>query len=79
MIPLYEKENFLKSKDVTFLLDKSNNRLQIIEVLERFDSLKKDFLNVDKSRIQCRNIDINSVDKILNLTCDAYSQSYENN
>jgi hypothetical protein len=79
LIPLYEKENFLKSKDVTFLLDKSNNRLQIIEVLERFDSLKKDFLNVDKSRIQCRNIDINSVDKILNLTCDAYSQSYENN
>jgi hypothetical protein len=79
LVAIYERENFLKSKDVTFLLDKSKNRLQIIEVLEKFEFLKKDFLQISKSRIQCRNITINSVEKVLEVTCDAYSQGYENN
>jgi hypothetical protein len=79
LVTIYEKENFLKSKDVTFLLDKSENKLQMIEVLERFDSLKKDFLSVDKSRIQCKNMSIDSTEKTLSITCDAYSQGYENN
>ncbi|MDR2411446.1 MAG: hypothetical protein LBD88_02465 [Candidatus Peribacteria bacterium] len=60
-------------------MDKSEDRLQIIDVLEEFESLKKNFLGINKSRIQCRNIIINSVEKILEVTCDAYSQGYENN
>jgi hypothetical protein len=79
LVAIYEKGNFLKSKDVTFLLEKSNNKLQVIEILERFDTLKKDFLSVDKGRIQCKDMSIDSSEKILNVTCDAYSQGYENN
>jgi hypothetical protein len=74
---LYERENFLKWKDITFILEESENKLKITEVLDKFDSLKREFLSYDKSKIQCRNMFINSIERTLEVTCDAYSQGYE--
>lgn len=76
---IYERENFLKSKDVLFLLDKTESRLNIINVLEKFDSLKKRFLVQEKNRIICAENEINSDEKIFEIKCDAYSQWYETN
>jgi hypothetical protein len=79
LLNIYEKENFLKSKDVLFLLDKSKNRLQVVEVLNKFDALLKEFILPNKNKIQCRNVNIDSVNKTFEITCDAYSNSYESN
>jgi hypothetical protein len=50
---LYEVENFTKSKEVIFLLDKSSNKLKVLSILEEFDNLKNQFDNLDKEKIQC--------------------------
>jgi hypothetical protein len=78
LVAFYEKDNLLKSKEVAFLLDKSANRLQVTEVLNRFDKLKYNFTRL-KERIQCRNMNIDSVTRILTLSCDTYSAGYETN
>jgi len=37
---IYEIDNFLKTKEVIFLLNKSQNKFKILKVLEEFDNLK---------------------------------------
>ncbi|MDP2396330.1 MAG: hypothetical protein Q8S84_07930 [bacterium] len=50
---LYEVENFTKTKEIIFLSDKSNNKLKVLEILEKFDNIKNQFNAVDKQKIQC--------------------------
>ena len=79
LVDIYENENFLSSKDVTFLKNKAKERLNMINVLEEFDSLKKAFLWLEKNKIQCGEWFINADEGIMEISCNAYSQSYENN
>lgn len=79
LVVIYENENFLNSKDVTFLKNESQTRLDTIKVLEEFDSLKKAFLWLEKNKIQCARWSIDANNKVFEITCNAYSQSYENN
>lgn len=74
---LYEIENFTKTKEVIFLADKANNKLKILEILEEFDSLKNDFDKIDKQKIQCDSLIINSDKKTLEMDCISYSAWFE--
>jgi hypothetical protein len=73
---LYRVENFTKSKEVIFLNDKSDNKLQVLSILEEFDNMKVDF-NIEKQKIECSSLFIDSAKKILTMNCESYSQWFE--
>lgn len=73
---IYEKENFLQSKEVKFLLKKSENKLKVLEVLSKFDTMKNEFLWVDRKRIICENFEIHADKKILKMNCQAYMEGF---
>jgi hypothetical protein len=73
---LYNVENFLNSKEVIFLVDKSENKLQTLNILEKFDDLKNEF-NVEKEKIQCNSLNIDSKKSLLTMNCESFSQGYE--
>ncbi len=77
LITIFENENFFKTKEVSFLVNKSENKLNAIEIMERFDSLKLDYLWIEKRRIQCQNIIIDTKDYTLEMKCESYSKWYE--
>jgi hypothetical protein len=44
LLPLiYENDNFLRTREVSFLLEKSSNKLKVLDILEKFDYFKNDF------------------------------------
>lgn len=73
---LYRVENFHNSKEVIFLIDKSENKLQALSILEKFDDMKNEF-NVEKEKIECRSIVIDSNKGLLTMNCSSYTQWYE--
>lgn len=73
---VYEKENFLKTKELSFLLDKSENKLKVLDILEKFDYFKNEFTWIEKKLLRCYNLSIDSSDKTLIMKCDAFSSSY---
>lgn len=73
---IYTRENFLFSREITFLLDRSRNRVTPLKVLAQFDKRKNQFEWIEKSRIQCKDISI-SEESILTMMCDAYSADWE--
>ena len=77
LVDLYSFENFTKSKDVLFLLYKTENKLSVLWVLEKFDDLKNEFNNLDKEKIQCNNISIDWEESVLSMSCIAYSAWFE--
>ncbi|MFC1797711.1 hypothetical protein ACFLY2_00560 [Patescibacteria group bacterium] len=70
---LYSVENFTKTKDVIFLADKSDNKLQVLSILEEFDNLKNAFDPVVKEKIQCDSIVIDSSKQNISMSCSAFS------
>ncbi len=74
---VYEIDNFTKTKEVIFLTDKSTNKLKVLDILEKFDNIKNEFNSVDKQKIQCNAITIESSKNLLSMTCTAYSAWYE--
>ena len=74
---IYSIENFNFSKRASFLLTKSEQRLEPLEILSSFDELKTQFAPRDKSEITCFNIAI-SQGNILELTCDVFSSDWDN-
>jgi len=74
---LYKVENFSESKEVIFLWDKSKNKLKVLEILEKFDSLKNSFVEIDKAKVQCSSLVIDSSSKTLSMNCVAFSAWYE--
>ncbi|MDD3793274.1 MAG: hypothetical protein PHI37_00480 [Candidatus Gracilibacteria bacterium] len=74
---LYEEGNLLKTKEISFLINKKNEKVNVLKVLEEFDKLKNDFTGIDRRKIQCEDIAINSNDSSLTASCTSYSQGYE--
>lgn len=72
----YVIENFINSKEVTFLIDNKNNRIKILDVLNDFDNLKNDFSGGDKKMIDCSFINVTN-DTSLEVSCDVNSSSWE--
>jgi len=70
---LYSVKNFTKTKDVIFLADKSDSKLKVLSILEEFDNLKNGFDPVEKEKIQCNYIQIDSSKQIISMNCAAFS------
>ncbi len=70
--PFYSFENFLFSKEVSFLLNAKNTKLPIMSILSDFDTMKNEFTWVDKKIIDCKGFQITS-ENILTANCTAYS------
>lgn len=77
LVKIYEQENFSKTKEMSFLIDKSKETLSTLSVLERFNSLKNEFSWIDKSRVQCSKLEIDFDKKTLAMKCSSFSQWYE--
>ncbi len=73
----YQNDNFLNSKEIVFLLEKTENRLRPINILSEFDDLLNWYDPSVKERILCWWVDISS-DWILSTTCTAFSVAWEN-
>ncbi len=74
---IYQKENFTKTKEVSFLLDKSENKLDVLDILERFDKIKNDYVWLDKDKIECRDLIIDSEEMIMSMKCSSFSRWFE--
>lgn len=81
VIPLLEEvysiENFNFSQRARFILQKGDDRLQVLDILSAFDVLKTKFAPRDKSEISCYNISIMR-GNILELSCDVFSSDWDN-
>lgn len=73
---IYETESFLNAKEVSFLVDKTENKLKVLDIIEKFDYFKNQFTWIEKKKLQCFDLEINQLNKILSMKCEAYSSWY---
>ncbi len=73
---LYGLENFHSSKKVLFLLERSAERMRPLTILQEFDTLKNTYSPVDKSELQCYDIEFFDSTK-MRISCDAYSSDWD--
>lgn len=72
---LYAIDNFTLSKDVKFILEKTDSKIRPLDILSSFDSLKNSFSSSDKWQLVCLNIDIDK-DNNLSISCTAYTSDW---
>ncbi|MCT4617211.1 MAG: hypothetical protein N4A38_03315 [Candidatus Gracilibacteria bacterium] len=70
----YKVEDFMNSKEIVFLLDKTKNKVRPLTILSEFDDVKRGFSSVGKSDIECKNI---TIDKEEEITADCTVYSYD--
>ena len=73
----YSMENFSFSQRISFLLEKTENRLRPLEILSEFDEIKNKFAPTDRWEISCYDITI-SWKNLVQLNCDAFSADWDN-
>lgn len=66
----YTNNNYLKSKEVSFIINETLNKINPITILEEFDRVRKKVLNKEFS-VQCRDIVIKW--DIMSLKCNSFS------
>lgn len=71
----YEVNDFLNSRKVSFVLDKTKTRFNPLDILSKFDEVKNKFLSVDKTQIECYDIKIESNE--LEANCYAFSSFWD--
>ncbi len=71
----YTMKDFINSKEVVFLLDKSQNKKNPLKLLEDFDRIKNNFLWNDRLKIQCNNVEVTN--SKLTANCFAYSSLWD--
>lgn len=76
---IYVEKNYLNTKDILFLKNKSVDKLKVIEILSKFDELKDNYTWKIKNKIMCDNVTIDKKEKILKASCEAFSMWFENN
>jgi len=72
----YEVEDFMNSKEIIFLLDKTKNKSRPLEILEAFDNVKNWFFSIWKSEVECKNININKEEEIT-ADCTVFSYDWQ--
>lgn len=75
---VYYVSNFVFSKDILFLLEKTQNRLSALNMLKEFDRLKNEFEPINKWKLLCSNIKI-SWEGTLSIDCEAFSSRWDRN
>lgn len=73
---LYSLENFIYSKEVSFLLNRASYRVKPLEIIVAFDALKTSFEPLEKSKLKCLDANIWK-DNVLEITCEAYSSDWD--
>lgn len=73
---VYSSQNFVFSKEVTFLLDKSKNRTLPLDIISAFDNMKTTFEPIEKNKIKCAEFTIYAPN-IVEVTCEAYSSDWD--
>jgi len=69
---IYKNLRFVDSREVSFLLNKTKNKLKVLDILSKFDKIKNDFSPLNKTRIKCEEININSNNEFT-IKCSAFS------
>lgn len=73
---VYAQKLLFKSKDISFILNKNSERLEVFAMLSDFDELIKSYDYVDKNKVKCESITIDS-EGILRTTCIAFSTDWD--
>lgn len=76
LVDMYNVENFINSKEVVFLKNKKQSKVDIISILWDFDNMLNEFEPTEKDRIRCFNMEINNKN-ILNVKCDVYAAWFD--
>ena len=69
---IYKNINFINSKEVSFLISKTKEKLRVLEILSEFDKLKNTFSPLNKTLIKCEDLNISS-NFVIDMQCSAYS------
>jgi hypothetical protein len=64
------------SKEKDFLLTKTKERLKVLKIIEDFERMKNDYNFVDKNKIMCKDIEIDSKNNF-KANCEAYSTEWD--
>ena len=73
---IHKYESVENSKDMMFLMHKWSTRLQVTEMLNKFDKLKTAYNPLNKDKIQCSQFEITE-DGVLYTECTAFASWYE--
>ncbi len=73
---VYATENFIYSKEISFLIDKSKTRVKPLELLAEFDRLKNEFEPYEKSKIICSDL-VFSAGNNFKIKCEAFSSDWD--
>ena len=68
--------NFMSSKRISFLSDKSSHRIEPTTLLSAFDEMKNNYSSIDKKEIQCTGLSFDEMGKMM-LSCDVFSSDWE--
>lgn len=74
---IYSLENFIFTKEVQFLLEKTQNKLKVTDIVQDFDNLLQWFYSIDKMQIQCDGLEITK-DLLVITTCTVFSADWNN-
>ncbi len=64
------------SKEKEFLLNKSKDRLKVLNVIEEFENLKMNYWNWDSKKVVCKSMAIDE-NKVVKFDCEAYSTEWD--
>lgn len=64
------------TKEKEFLITKSNERLKVLNIIEEFEKMKNEYSYVDKDKIVCKDIVIDSKN-VFKANCEAYSSYWD--
>lgn len=76
LIPKIYELRSSNTKEKDFLLSKTRDRLKVLNIIEEFEKLKSDYNFVDRNKIICKNIEIDS-NNIFRANCEAYSTEWD--
>lgn len=75
---IYAIENFIYSKEVSFLLGKTKDRVKPLQMMVAFDKVKTSFEPIEKTKIKCMDTYIDQ-NGYFNITCEGYSSDWDKN
>jgi len=73
---VFKTEDFLYSKEVIFLKNKTDWKLDVINIMDDFDQIINKYEPLDKKKINCFNMEIFNTNKV-NITCEVFWTKYD--
>ena len=73
---VYSVDNFIYSREVSFLLWKTEDRVRPLKMMAAFDKMKTTFDPNEKSKIKCGDTSID-LDGYFNIECQAFSSDWD--